>query len=94
MPKRDGSKERMKKDSSVTLIDLCIIAGIILVPSWSVAAYTDKVIYVIPMLAVTTFIVAQVMQHRNNRRLDKDEFKKEEDADTGIIIKEDSSIHE
>ena len=85
----------MKKDSSVTLIDLCIIAGIILIPSWSVAAYTDKVIYVIPMLAVTTFIVAQVMQHRNNRRLDKDEFKKKDsEADDGIIIKEDSSIHE
>ena len=35
------------------------------------------------MLAVTRFIVAQVMQHRNNRRLDKDEghhFKKKDDA--------------
>ena len=91
----------MKKDSSVTLIDLCIIAAIILIPSWSVAAYTDKVIYVIPMLAVTTFIVAQVMQHRNNRRLDKDEiqeFKKEDDAgmkdDAGGDGGGSSSIHE
>jgi len=78
----------------VTLTDLCIIAGIILIPSWSVAAYTDKVVYVIPMLACCTFVVAQVMQHRNNRRLDKDEiqeFKKEDDAG----MKDDGgSVHE
>jgi len=82
-------------NDKVTLIDLCIIAAIILIPSWSVAAYTDKVIYVIPMLAVTTFIVAQVMQHRHNRRLDKDEtqeFKK--DDDTGMKDDGGSSIHE
>ena len=80
-------------NSRINRTDLCIIAGIILVPSWTVAYITDAVVYVIPMLAVTTFVVAQVMQHRNHRRLDKDEFqefKKEE----GMKMKDDGGIHE
>jgi len=80
-------------NNGINLTDLCIIAGIILVPSWTVAYITDAVVYVIPMLAVTTFVVAQVMQHRNNRRLDKDElqeFKKEE----GMKMKDDGGIQD
>jgi len=77
------------KDISIT--DLSIIVSIILIPSWTTAYFTDKVVYVIPMLAVTTFIVAQVMQHRNNRRLDKDEFN-EFKKDEGM--KDDGSVHE
>ena len=67
----------------MNIIDILITTAVILIPSWTVAYITDKVVYVIPMLAVTTFIVAQVMQHRNNRRLDKDEghhFKKKDDV--------------
>jgi len=77
------------KDISIT--DLSIIVSIILIPSWTTAYFTDKVVYVIPMLAVTTFVVAQVMQHRNNRRLDKDEFN-EFKKDEGM--KDDGSVHE
>ena len=55
--------------------DILITASIILIPSWTVAYITDKIIYVVPMLAVTTFIVAQVIQHRNHRRLDEDGMK-------------------
>ena len=75
----------------ISLTDLSIIVSIILIPSWTTAYFTDKVVYVIPMLAVTTFIVAQVMQHRNNRRLDKDEFN-EFKKDEGM--KDDGSVHE
>ena len=55
--------------------DILITASIILIPSWTVAYITDKIIYVVPMLAVTTFIVAKVIQHRNHRRLDEDGMK-------------------
>ena len=81
-------------NSGINLTDLCIIAGIILVPSWTVAYITDAVVYVIPMLAVTTFVVAQVMQHRNNRRLDKDEFNEFKKEDTGMKMKDDGGMHE
>ena len=79
------------KMKDISLTDLSIIVSIILMPSWTTAYFTDKVVYVIPMLAVTTFVVAQVMQHRNNRRLDKDEFN-EFKKDEGM--KDDGSVHE
>jgi len=83
------------KNNGIALIDILIIAGVILVPSWTVAYVTNSVVYVIPMLAVTTFVVAQVMQHRNNRRLDKDEFNefKKEDG-MKMKMKDDGGMHE
>ena len=72
-----------------TFTDLIMTISIILIPSWTTAYVTDKVVYVIPMLAVTTFIVAQVMQHRNNRRLDKDEIGKKDDG-----MKQESGMRE
>jgi len=83
------------KNNGIALIDILIIAGVILVPSWTVAYITNSVVYVIPMLAVTTFVVAQVMQHRNNRRLDKDEFNefKKEDG-MKMKMKDDGGMHE
>ena len=53
--------------------DFLLIIIIILVPSWTVAYLTDKVIYVIPMLAVSTFVTAQLFQNRN-KRLEEDEL--------------------
>ena len=82
------------KNNGIALIDILIIAGVILVPSWTVAYITNSEVYVIPMLAVTTFVVAQVMQHRNNRRLDKDEFNEFKKEDTGMKMKDDGGIHE
>lgn len=55
------------------LKDFLLIIIIILVPSWTVAYLTDKVIYVIPMLAVSTFVTAQLFQNRN-KRLEEDEL--------------------
>ena len=53
--------------------DFLLIIIIILVPSWTVSYLTDKVIYVIPMLAVSTFVTAQLFQNRN-KRLEEDEL--------------------
>ena len=64
--------------------DIFLTACIILIPSWTVAYVTDKVVYVIPMLAVTTFVVAQVIQHRRNRRLDKDETNQDVKNEDGM----------
>ena len=66
----------MKKDSGYDLgptpiRDLIVISVVILGPSWGVAYLTDKVIYVIPMLAVCTFILAQLFSARS-KRLDED----------------------
>ena len=59
------------------VITICII---ILIPSWTVAWLTDKVIYVIPMLAVCTFVTAQLFQNRS-KRIDKEDIgKKKEDT--------------
>ncbi len=57
------------------VITICII---ILIPSWTVAWLTDKVIYVIPMLAVCTFVTAQLFQNRS-KRLEDDIGKKKDD---------------
>ena len=54
----------------------CIV--IILGPSWGVAYLTDKVVYVIPMLALCTFITAQLFQNRS-KRLEEDEWGKKKD---------------
>jgi len=47
--------------------DVLIISSIILIPSWTVAYVTEQVIYVIPMLAVCTFIVAQLFSNQSKR---------------------------
>ena len=55
--------------------DLILISVVILAPSWTVAYLTDKVIYVIPMLAVCTFVLAQLFSSRS-KRLDEDAIGK------------------
>ena len=70
----------MRKDSGhdqgpMSFRDLILITGVILGPSWTVAYVTDKVIYVIPMLAVCTFILAQLFSARS-KRLDEDAIGK------------------
>ena len=78
MNRKNGS------DPDPTLIrDTLLIAGIILIPSWTVAWLTDKVIYVIPMLAVCTFITAQLFQNRS-KRLEDDIGKKKDEHHDGI----------
>ena len=47
--------------------DVLIISSKILIPSCTVAYLPEQVIYVIPMLAVCTFIVAQLFSNQSKR---------------------------
>lgn len=54
------------------LIKIAIILG----PTYTTALITDKMIYVIPMLAVCTLIAA-TYDDRTKRRLEEDGYKKD-----------------
>ena len=54
--------------------DILVISIVILGPSWTTAYITESVVYVIPMLAVCTFVVAQLFSHKN-KRLDEEVAK-------------------
>ena len=47
--------------------DVVFISAAILGPSWTTAYITESVVYVIPMLAVCTFILAQLYSTRSKR---------------------------
>ena len=54
--------------------DILVISIVILGPSWTTAYITESVVYVIPMLAVCTFVTAQLFSHKN-KRLDEEMTK-------------------
>ena len=54
--------------------DILVISIVILGPSWTTAYITESVVYVIPMLAVCTFVVSQLFSHKN-KRLDEEVAK-------------------
>jgi hypothetical protein len=56
---------------------------IILVPTYAIALLTDKMIYVIPMLAVCTLIASSIGNKDNKNRLDEDGYKKDDGLDMG-----------
>jgi|TARA_R110000744_G_scaffold187704_1_gene307101 hypothetical protein len=47
-------------------------ATIVLVPTYTTAYLTDKMIYVIPMLAAASFIAASLTSSDTNRRVEED----------------------
>jgi len=55
-------------------------ATIVLVPTYITAYLTDKMIYVIPMLAEASFIAASLTSSTVNRRVEEDGYKKDNDA--------------
>ena len=55
----------------ISIRDILVISIVILGPSWTTAYITESVVYVIPMLAVCTFVVAQLFSHKN-KRLDEE----------------------
>lgn len=55
-------------------------ATIVLVPTYITAYLTDKMIYVIPMLAAASFIAASLTSSTVNRRVEEDGYKKDNDA--------------
>ena len=57
-----------------------IQAIIVLVPTYITAYLTDKMVYVIPMLAAVSFIAASIAP-TTNRRVDEDGYKKDDGTD-------------
>jgi|TARA_B100000427_G_scaffold324261_1_gene329109 hypothetical protein len=53
-------------------------ATIVLVPTYITAYLTDKMIYVIPMLAAASFIAASISGDKLERRVEEDGFKKDD----------------
>ena len=66
--------------------DILLISSIILIPSWTVAYVTEQVIYVIPMLAVCTFIVAQLFSNQS-KRIEDDGMTNIKSKGKGSIMK-------
>ena len=55
-----------------------IKAAIVLVPTYITAYLTDKMVYVIPMLAAASFIAASLTSSPNtDRRVEEDGYKKD-----------------
>jgi hypothetical protein len=53
-------------------------AIIVLLPTYITAYYTDKMIYVIPMLAAASFVAASVLGDKSTRRVEEDGYKKDD----------------
>ena len=53
-------------------------AIIVLVPTYITAYLTDKMVYVIPMLAAASFIAASVVGDKSSRRVEEDGYKKDD----------------
>ena len=68
------SQKNGQDQDPMSIRDLIVISGVILIPSWTTAYITESVVYVIPMLAVCTFVVAQLFSHKN-KRLDEEMAK-------------------
>ena len=58
-----------------------IKAVIVLVPTYITAYLTDKMVYVIPMLAAASFVAASLTSSPNTeRRVEEDGFKVKDDG--------------
>ena len=55
-----------------------IKAVTVLVPTYTVAYLTEKMIYVVPMLAASTFIAAALFHTDIERRVDEDAISKDD----------------
>ena len=58
-----------------------LIKGIIvLVPTYITAYMTDKMVYVIPMLAAASFVAASIDGQKIERKVDEDGYKSKDDG--------------
>ena len=62
MRKNNGQDQGRMRIRDVVFISVAILG-----PSWTTAYITESVVYVIPMLAVCTFILAQLYSTRSKR---------------------------
>ena len=76
---RERKNRRGKK--KIMIWDGLIKAVIVLVPTYITAYLTDKMVYVIPMLAATSFIAVSLTTSPNTeRRVEEDGYKGKEDG--------------
>ena len=58
-----------------------IKAAVVIVPTYITAYLTDKMVYVIPMLAAASFVAASLTSSPNTeRRIEEDGFKAKDDG--------------
>ena len=60
------------------MINGLIKAIIVLVPTYITAYLTDKMVYVIPMLAAARFVAASMDNTKVERKVEEDGFRKDE----------------
>lgn len=58
-------------------------AAIVLVPTYITAYITDKMVYVIPMLAAASFVAASLSTSKDHRRVEEDGYKKDVGKEDG-----------
>ena len=76
---RERKNRRGKK--KIMIWDGLIKAVIVLVPTYITAYLTDKMVYVIPMLAATSFIAVSLTTSPNTeRRVEEDGYKGKDDG--------------
>ena len=76
---RERKNRRGKK--KIMIWDGLIKAVIVLVPTYITAYLTDKMVYVIPMLAATSFIAVSLTSSPNTeRRVEEDGYKGKDDG--------------
>lgn len=73
------------KDLEMTSLKKALVRGIVvLIPTYIVAYLTDKMIYVVPMLAAMGFVAASLFDDENTtKRLDDDSYMDYKDDGDG-----------
>jgi len=79
--RRKETESRTSKARKIMIREGLIKAVIVLVPTYITAYLTDKMVYVIPMLAATSFIAVSLTTSPNTeRRVEEDGYKGKEDG--------------
>ena len=65
------------KDLEMTSLKKALVRGtVVLIPTYAVAYLTDKMVYVVPMLAAMCFVAASLFDDENTtKRLEDDGYK-------------------
>jgi hypothetical protein len=65
------------KDLEMTSLKKALVRGtVVLIPTYAVAYLTDKMVYVVPMLAAMGFVAASLFDDENTtKRLEDDSYK-------------------
>ena len=80
MSQKSGQDQGRMRIRDVVFITIAILG-----PSWTTAYITESVVYVIPMLAVCTFILAQLYSTRS-KRIDEEIGKRKKGKNDHIEI--------